>query len=58
MHAEAMTIDYQEGYSLMNPKPDGLDLPHHIMAHEVAYQWWGFSLHPLRLKEQVYLSKA
>ena len=44
MHAEPMTIDYGEGYSLMNPKPGGLDLPYHIMAHEVAHQWWGFSL--------------
>ncbi|GAB2471166.1 hypothetical protein GCM10011375_38070 [Hymenobacter qilianensis] len=46
MHAEPMTIDYQEGYSLMNPRPGGLDLPYHIMAHEVAHQWWGFQLAP------------
>lgn len=46
MHAEAMTIDYAEGYSLMNPTPSGLDLPYHIMAHEVAHQWWGFQLSP------------
>ena len=30
----------------MNPKPDGLDLPFHIMAHEVAHQWWGMYLAP------------
>ena len=46
MHAAPMTIDYQEGYSLMNPAPGGLDLPYHIMAHEVAHQWWGFRLSP------------
>ena len=46
MHAEPMTIDYQEGYSLMNPAPGGLDLPYHIMAHEVAHQWWGLQLSP------------
>ncbi|HEX8350764.1 MAG TPA: M1 family aminopeptidase, partial [Hymenobacter sp.] len=46
MHAEAMTIDFQEGYSSMNPQPGGLDLPYHIMAHEVAHQWWGFRLTP------------
>jgi ABC-2 type transport system permease protein len=46
MHAEPLRIDYQEGYSLMNPKPDGLDLPYHIMAHEVAHQWWGMYLAP------------
>jgi aminopeptidase N len=50
MHAEAMTIDYPEGYSLMNPKPGGLDLPFHIMAHEVAHQWWGFRLTPAAVK--------
>lgn len=46
MHADPMTIDYQEGYSLMSPRPDGLDLPYHIMAHEVAHQWWGLYLSP------------
>ena len=46
MHAEPMTIDFQEGYSLMNPRPNGLDLPYHIMAHEMAHQWWGFQLAP------------
>jgi ABC-2 type transport system permease protein len=46
MHAAPMTIDYEEGYSLMNPKPGGLDLPYHIMAHEVAHQWWGLNLTP------------
>ncbi len=46
MHAEPMTIDYEEGYSLMNPKMGGLDLPYHIMAHEVAHQWWGLQLSP------------
>ncbi len=46
MHAESMTIDYEEGYSLMNPTKDGLDLPYHIMAHEMAHQWWGLGLAP------------
>ncbi|CCH52856.1 hypothetical protein BN8_01892 [Fibrisoma limi BUZ 3] len=46
MHAEPMTIDYQEGYSLMNPKAGGLDLPYHILAHEVAHQWWGITFVP------------
>lgn len=46
MHADPMTIDYEEGYSLLNPQANGLDLPYHIMAHEVAHQWWGLSLAP------------
>jgi ABC-2 type transport system permease protein len=44
MHAEATTIDFMEGYSLMSP--GDLDLPFHIMAHEVAHQWWGMQLTP------------
>jgi hypothetical protein len=46
MHAEAATIDYQEGFSLLNPEdgPRGLDLPFYVVAHEVAHQWWGAQL--------------
>ena len=46
MHAEAITIDYQEGFSLLNPEdgPRGLDLPFYVVAHEVAHQWWGSRL--------------
>jgi aminopeptidase N len=58
MHAEAMTIDYQEGYSLMNPKPQGLDLPYHIMAHEVAHQWWGFQLSPAAVEGSALLVES
>lgn len=45
-HADPMTIDYASGYSLMNPQPNELDLPYHIMSHEVAHQWWGLYLSP------------
>ena len=43
MHAEATTIDHEEGFSLLNPSdgPWGLDLPFYVVAHEVAHQWWG-----------------
>ncbi|HEV7332321.1 MAG TPA: M1 family aminopeptidase [Flavisolibacter sp.] len=42
MHAEASTIDYQEGFSLLNPTDSNVyDLPFYIVAHEVAHQWWG-----------------
>ncbi|HEX7120488.1 MAG TPA: ABC transporter permease subunit [Longimicrobiales bacterium] len=46
MHAEATTIDYQEGFSLLNPEDDprGFDLPFAVVAHEVAHQWWGTQL--------------
>jgi aminopeptidase N len=46
MHAEATTIDHQEGFSLLNPRdgPQGIDLPFYVVAHEVAHQWWGSQL--------------
>ncbi len=46
MHSEATTIDYEEGFSLFNPKdgPQGLDLPFFVVSHEVAHQWWGAQL--------------
>jgi len=52
MHAEATTIDYQEGFSLLNPEdgPQGLDLPFYVVAHEVAHQWWGAQLTPARVE--------
>jgi ABC-2 type transport system permease protein len=47
MHADANTIDYQEGFSLLNPLPErDVDLPYHIVAHEIAHQWWGSQLAP------------
>ena len=48
LHAEANTIDYQEGFTLLNPEdgPWALDLPFYVVAHEVAHQWWGFQLAP------------
>jgi hypothetical protein len=52
MHAESTTIDYQEGFPLLNPEddPQGLDLPFYVVAHEVAHQWWGTQLTPARVE--------
>ncbi|MDB5195931.1 MAG: hypothetical protein JWP88_301, partial [Flaviaesturariibacter sp.] len=42
MHAEASTIDYQEGFSLLDPTDsNAYNLPFYIVAHEAAHQWWG-----------------
>lgn len=41
MHADASTIDYEEGFALLYPAAEGLDLPFYVVAHEVAHQWWG-----------------
>ena len=48
MHADANTITYQEGFSLLNPRVDrgDLDLPFYVVAHEVAHQWWGAQVTP------------
>ncbi|MTI89155.1 MAG: ABC transporter permease [Balneolaceae bacterium] len=50
MHAEANTIDHEEGFSLINPVkgPLWFDLPFFVLAHEVAHQWWGYQLTPAR----------
>jgi hypothetical protein len=46
-HADANTIDVMEGFSLLHPKPDrDVDLPYHIVAHEIAHQWWGTQVTP------------
>lgn len=58
MHAEAMTIDYQEGFSLMNPQTDSLNLPYHIMAHEVAHQWWGYQFAPAAVEGSGVLTES
>ncbi len=42
MHAEATTIDFQEGFSLLKPDDENAyDLPFYIVSHEAAHQWWG-----------------
>jgi ABC-type transport system involved in multi-copper enzyme maturation permease subunit len=47
MHADANTVTYQEGYSLLDPNPDrDVDLPYYVVAHEVAHQWWGTQVAP------------
>ena len=52
MHADAMTISSEEGFSLLNPDdgPQGFDLPFFVVAHEVAHQWWGAQLTPARVE--------
>ena len=46
-HADANMIDYPEGFSLLNPLASrDVDLPYHIIAHEIAHQWWGSQLWP------------
>ena len=52
MHADAGTITYEEGFSLINPgdDPKAFDLPFFVVAHEVAHQWWGLQLAPARVE--------
>jgi ABC-type transport system involved in multi-copper enzyme maturation permease subunit len=46
-HVDANTIDHQEGFTLVNPLPErDVDLPYHVIAHEMAHQWWGSQLVP------------
>ncbi|MGH9159747.1 MAG: M1 family metallopeptidase, partial [Vicinamibacteraceae bacterium] len=59
MHAEASTIDYQEGFSLLNPRAaQDPDLPYAVVAHEVAHQWWGTQLPYARVEGAGLLSES
>ncbi len=60
MHAEATTIDYQEGFSLLNPKDqNAYDLPFYIVAHEAAHQWWGAAqLVPARVEGAIAITET
>lgn len=49
-HAEPGLVDYGDGFSLLNPASDGLDLVFAVTAHEVAHQWWGQQLTPARVE--------
>ena len=59
MHADNNTIDHQEGFSLLNPRPDvDPDLPFAVIAHEVAHQWWGTQLVYARVEGAGVLSES
>jgi len=60
MHAEATTIDFQEGFSLLNPQDDprGFDLVFAVLAHEVAHQWWGGQLTYARVEGAILLTES
>jgi len=58
-HVDANTIDYPEGFASLNPKADrDVDLPYHIVAHEVAHQWWGSQLAPALVEGAGVLSET
>jgi hypothetical protein len=48
VQTEAATIQYGEGFSLLNPgsSPDDLDLVFAVVAHGVARGWWGMQVVP------------
>ncbi|MBV9790036.1 MAG: hypothetical protein JOZ51_17750 [Chloroflexi bacterium] len=60
MHAYASLITFQEGFSLFDPQrdPQALDLPFSVVAHEVAHQWWGSYLAPIRVEGNPLLSES
>ncbi|HYF64797.1 MAG TPA: M1 family aminopeptidase, partial [Herpetosiphonaceae bacterium] len=60
MHAYASLITFQEGFSLFNPadNPRGPDVPFAMVAHEVAHQWWGSYLAPIRVEGNGVLAES
>lgn len=53
-------ITFQEGFSLFNPEgdPQGPDVPFSVVAHEVAHQWWGSHLAPVRVEGNPLLAES
>ena len=60
MHADAGTISFQEGFSLLNPEDDprSFDLVFAVVAHEVAHQWWGAQLRYARVEGAILLTES
>ena len=60
MHAYASMITFQEGASLFNPEGDSRvpDFLFSVVAHEVAHQWWGSYLAPVRVEGNPLLSES
>jgi ABC-2 type transport system permease protein len=60
MHAYASLITFQAGFSLFAPagEPHGPDLPFSVVAHEVAHQWWGSDLAPVRVEGNPLLAES
>jgi ABC-type transport system involved in multi-copper enzyme maturation permease subunit len=59
-HADAVTIDYGETFSLMNPGngPRDVDFVFAVAAHEMAHQWWGNQLVPARVEGAPLISET
>ena len=58
-HADANMIDYPEGFSVLNPLASrDVDLPYHIVAHEIAHQWWGSQLWPASVEGAGVMSES
>ncbi len=60
MHAYASMITFQEKSFLFNPEgnPRGPDFLFSVVAHEVAHQWWGSHLAPVRVEGNPLLSES
>jgi hypothetical protein len=48
VHTEAATVEYGEGFSLLNPgdDPQDVDVVFAVVAHGVAREWWGMQVAP------------
>lgn len=59
LHAEAGIINYEEGFALLDPREQGLDLVFYVVAHEVAHQWSGAAqLIPAHAEGAIVLSES
>ncbi len=50
VQTEAATVEYGEGFSVLNP--GDLDLVSAVVAHGVAREWWGMKSRPPMSRER------
>jgi ABC-type transport system involved in multi-copper enzyme maturation permease subunit len=47
-----------EGFFLLNPQDDGIDVVFEVVAHEMAHQWWGVQLQHAPAEGAIVLSEG
>jgi aminopeptidase N len=60
LHAAPVNVSYGEGFSLLHPERDPLDIdfPFAVVAHEVAHSWWGGQVAPAWVEGAPVLSES
>jgi hypothetical protein len=60
LHSAPVNISYEEGFAIFNPGADArkLEFPFAVVAHEVAHEWWGHQVRPVRAEGAGLMSES